>query len=219
MTLNKVPNVDDLSSRAIAYKQRWNWAGNDGTDQGPVSYQLSTNGTNNVLEKYVELSHDGTSDENAQASYGVKHPNPVRGKVILHIIAGSAGTPSALDNAVDVGFDRNANSNARGANNTATFQFDQNRAQVTDGSGTQFTAGSLGIFKSGVNIFQFSIVVDYDDDQTEFYMDKAPLVDSPDATIAATPGADLQEPSVAMRGGPDSTELARAITGQLVMLY
>lgn len=229
MTLNKVPNVDDLKRLRIAYQHQWTWCGTSATqikDRHPVTFSQTTNGTKNHTVKRTELSHDGTSDEHSAASFSPQDMKfPERGKVVTLISAAMNSNPGAATNPQQVGV-RRTPSSGEDSSKQATVRLKSENAVVVDENGNKTSKDISTNFTShtgGNSTYQIGTVIDIDNTETHFYVNKGPFSHDPDATIQVIPGgtesSGIQEPHVAMFGGSSSAEEIHAIGGKQIMLY
>jgi hypothetical protein len=212
MTLNKVPNVDNLNGVVIPmrYEAIFGNSG-DGSAVDPGTETLSSNGGGTSRNtKGARVFTDGTADAQALASFA---PRISRSETGLHVIQIGFATGGNFVN-FDHGFEA-------GLLDNANFDGNDIVAVQHDASGDRFRVDNLGTDTDDTNFdwkqndkYHLSIVVDYENTECRVWRDDIPFVSEPDHIVNAVPdrpkGAGIRIADVS-GGGNNDAEDARAL--------
>jgi len=199
MTFQRLPNVWD----SIALHEDASFAGSSAPDN--ATEDTSTNATADYSNgKWVKLDTDGTTDEHASVGLGPRRMAPdtladgpygktVFGGLFGVDFSGSSGTWGGVSEGVSIGFN---NISTYDSDRIAVFDLANNQAKVDD-NGTNYTADlSTEMFNmNSARLYFLAVAIDWDNNATEFYIEKKPLIDTPTATIDHHPEENNPNPS------------------------
>lgn len=151
-----------------------------------VTVTTQNGASDNLAEKFTVLSTDGTSNAVADIEVATRRMHPQGGKILLQGLIGQQGHGSFLGHDTDTSFGFR-NSTTWDEDNIAVMDFPNGRFRV-DVDGTDYDDDSLDnqLFRSAVLLY-CAILLDIDNDKTEFYIEANPFTDDPTATIDHSP--------------------------------
>jgi hypothetical protein len=222
MTLNKVPNTDDLKRYTIAQTYDWTFTtDSSGTTDHGVSTGESANGTVSSDKKRTALSHDGTSDEYAACGWAPAPTNPGSGSIMVyHFGWSTSGIAPNFSNPLLIGLAQNPANDPVDSNRQIAIRADDDEFTVVDGAGNK-SSESLTIsdyMNGATNSIETAIVIDQKNDVCECYLTDMPLIGTPDASISGVPTDPFEQPQFINYGGPDTGALY-AYRGGFRLLY
>lgn len=202
---------------AIAERASWMdfWTPLGGDTFPPAVFTAATaGGTVDKSENGVNLATDGTANESARLVLALSDAHMDDGAVIAGVWIRINQAIGSLAHEMTFGFNGGSN---RVANDIAVYSpnvGDSTAGNIRVDNGGADTDGTLDYPTVNSETHFYGIVLDLDDSETRFFVDRDPILGTPNATISAIPaivprfGARIEDTSGA---GSDSTEQLRVV--------
>lgn len=185
MTLNKVPNTDDLNGVVIPMRYEVIFGtADDGSTIDPGTGTSSSNGGGTSRNtKWARVFTDGTADAQASATFGPRISRSETGQHVIQIGFESSGNIVNFGHGFEAGLIDNADFDG---NDTVVVQHDDSGDRIrVDNGGTD--TDDTGFSWKQNDKYHLSIVVDYENTECRVWRDDIPFVSEPDHVVNAVP--------------------------------